>query len=782
MKGKILLILFCILLVQTVLSETEITVTEEELVRLSVDSEDPDNDESFVVYTEPVNNKGIWQTEVGDAGTYYINVTVCDREYCDLQTVKLVVLPKAFAPNITFYSPEDLIITMKETDSASFNVGVEDMDSSKIYISWEVDGKEVSNNLSFQYSTDHYSAGHHTVRFTVSDGELQDQVLWDIDVEDVNAPPVLEAMKDIKATEGDLVKITPEAADPDNDIIIYTISEPIGDDREWQTGFDDEGEYEINITASDGSLSSSETVRLIVEKNDRVPIIIEHIPENEKVYAKEGEEILFSLRAVDEDGDEISYEWSIDDITVGDEKAIKYTIDYDSAGVQIVKCSVSDGIVKVSKQWTLIIEDVNQPPVLELNESYIFNENDLVRIVPAAVDPDGDDITFSFSPPLDENGEWQTDHKSAGTYTVNISAYDGENISSQNIQLTINNIDAPPVFEEIADFYVDEGINVSIKLHAYDPDEEPIVYSAENLPEGAYIEDDTLKLSFGYDTVKRHTGWFGRLLKTLRLYNLFFSDSKNYKMKIAAESGDAFAVQDLKIIVLDKNRAPVIEAQEEVYAEENELVKIDYSYYDPDDDNLKVELSKPLNIYGEWQTDFEDSGTYNVSIKVDDNLNKTEETVQVFIENKNREPFLSIDDYIKVRAGKEVKLEPKVIDLDDDNITISYSGWMESDTYLTNENDTGIHTVTVEVSDGIDTATKDITVEVKGPSIFWFYAKFVLLGLILLAIIILIIILIGKRRAKKKAEMERLQKEKERLGRKRLKKVKELMGIKAEQK
>lgn len=762
MNKKILLILFCILITQLVLADSKITVTEGDLVRLSVVSEDPDNDNLFFTFTQPVNNKGLWQTEIGDAGTYSINTTVCDREFCDSDTVDILVLHKQLPPEITQYSPLDINLSIKEQYSIFFNIGVEDMDSSKLYLSWKVDGKEISSNLSFTYNADYHSAGHHTIRFTVSDGDLQDQILWNILVEDVNAPPILEEIKDISFTEGDLVKISPQAEDPDNDGVSYSISDPIGDDGEWQTDFDDEGEYEITITVSDGSLSDSQTINLVVKKNDRTPIIIENTPEEDKIYTKEGEEIFFSIRAVDEDDDELSYEWTIDDEVVGSKKAIKYTIDYDSAGIQTVKCTISDGTVKVSRKWTLIIENVNQAPVIIVNESYTFNESDLVKISPKATDLDNDDIIFSFSPPLDENGEWQTDHKSSGVYAVNISAYDGKLASSELVRLIVKDVDALPIFEEITDYYVDEGSNISIKLYAYDPDEEDIIFSAENLPEGAYLKDDELRWFVDYDTIKRHTGWFARFMKTLRLYSLLFDNNKEYKIKIAAQSGESFSTQDLKIVVFDNNRIPVIEAPDKIVAEENELVIINYSYYDADDDNLNAKISKPFNLGGKWQTDFEDGGEYNITIEVDDNLNKTVKTVFVSIEDKNREPFLNIDDYIKVKAGKEVKLEPKVIELDDnDNVTFSYSGWMDSDSYLTDENDTGVHTVTVSATDGIETVSKDITIEVKEGGTFWFYFKFVLLGLLLLAILILILSLIERNKVKKEKEpIEEIEEEK----------------------
>ena len=97
MLRKIVFILFCILLVNMAFAETEITVTEGDLVNLSVTASDPENDRLLVTFTEPVNNEGVWQTKFGDQGTYLINITATDGDLYDIQNIKLIVLEKKFA-------------------------------------------------------------------------------------------------------------------------------------------------------------------------------------------------------------------------------------------------------------------------------------------------------------------------------------------------------------------------------------------------------------------------------------------------------------------------------------------------------------------------------------------------------------------------------------------------------------------------------------------------------------------------------------------------------------
>lgn len=77
-----------------------------------------------------------------------------------------------------------------------------------------------------------------------------------------NLAPVLQPISDIIASGGDLITIIPNATDPNGDAVTYTFSFPFNSSGQWQTKLTDSGTFYINITASDGSKSSSEIVTL----------------------------------------------------------------------------------------------------------------------------------------------------------------------------------------------------------------------------------------------------------------------------------------------------------------------------------------------------------------------------------------------------------------------------------------------------------------------------------------------------------------------------------------
>ncbi len=53
-----------------------------------------------------------------------------------------------------------------------------------------------------------------------------------------------------------------------------------------------------------------------------------------------------------------------------------------------------------------------------------------------ARDPDGDVITYTFSPPLSANGTWVTKTGDAGQYKVKITASDGKSIVDQEVLIS----------------------------------------------------------------------------------------------------------------------------------------------------------------------------------------------------------------------------------------------------------------------------------------------------------------------------------------------------------
>ena len=156
----------------------------------------------------------------------------------------------------------------------------------------------------------------------------------------------------ITVNEGELVVLKPESEDPDADTILYTFSEPLNKDGRWQTKKGDAGNYEITITASDGELTDTQKILLVVESVNKPPVL----KQIADITVNEGETVSFEPVATDPDGDKITITYS------GWMTEASYTTNYDDAGTHIVTVTASDGKESASQDVIVTVNDMNRPP------------------------------------------------------------------------------------------------------------------------------------------------------------------------------------------------------------------------------------------------------------------------------------------------------------------------------------------------------------------------------------------------------------------------------------
>lgn len=248
-----------------------------------------------------------------------------------------------------------------------------------------------------------------------------------------------EGLQTITTKENQLVSLKASAADPDKDTVTYTYGKPLDANGKWQTTYGDAGEYIVTITATDGELSAEQRVKLVVEKVNVAPVI-EALKD---LTVKEGEEIVIEPKASDLNNDAVT-------VTISDPlKSGSWTTDHTSAGEYTIKVTASDGELEAETSFTLTVQDVNIPPVIEGVEDMTVQEGEVVKINPEITDDDGDDVTVTIGDPVGNDGVWETGYTDHGDYTITITADDGKDKIIQKIELTIEDVNKPPVFEKV---------------------------------------------------------------------------------------------------------------------------------------------------------------------------------------------------------------------------------------------------------------------------------------------------------------------------------------------
>ncbi len=249
--------------------------------------------------------------------------------------------------------------------------------------------------------------------------------------------------------ETDLVNLQPVAYDPDEDKLQFSYSTPLDESGKWKTTYGDMGEYTISITASDGELSSSKDALLIVNKKEEAPTVDTYVPEEMTLTMDENTELSFQREASDLNSDPLSYLWKLDGEEVSINDVFDYEADYFSAGSHTVKVDVSDGISVVSLLWSVTVDNVDRAPILKVIPDITIKETETIVITPEASDPDGDEIQYTVSEPVENDGLWETSYDDSGVYRIKVIASDGELEDSQEVKVTVINVNRPPVIENI---------------------------------------------------------------------------------------------------------------------------------------------------------------------------------------------------------------------------------------------------------------------------------------------------------------------------------------------
>jgi len=162
-----------------------------------------------------------------------------------------------------------------------------------------------------------------------------------------------------------------------------------------------------------------------------------------------------------------------------------------------------------------------------------------------------------------------------------------------------------------------------------------------------------------------------------------------------------------------------------VTVNEGEIVSVTAVANDPDGDAVSISYSSPLAGDGTWATSVGDAGTYLATVTASDGSVEAQKTVTIVVESVNNAPVIVLDDVaVLVQKGESstVMLEPQVSDADGDDIQVTYTGWMTSNSKVVTDADEGEYEVSVSASDGIQTsvATITVTVDVNTPPDFDF--------------------------------------------------------------
>jgi len=425
----------------------DITVNETDLVEFVVTASDPDSyDVGNLVWTwnsddlpegatfDPVTATFSWQTTLDDAGLYNPAFTVTDTYGAtDGFTVWITVNQSNQTPYFTVYP--DAQVVADEMDVIELHFEAEDYEGGIMMFfiatpggleegSYELSVDVINNAADLTIVTDYDYSGTYAPQIVVSDGELSASVTLDIVVNHVNRDPYFTAVPEVEYTinESDMLAFGLAFADDDvedqGNLAVTAAGVPAGASFDgvnftWATTFDDEGDYDVAFTLSDGADGSAAAATTIhVLKTNQAPVISVSSVED---IVNETATVTVNISATDYDGDVLSfslipYEAPLESdyyeaLTLGGElvdngdgtATFTWVTTYDDEGLYDGMFVVTDGELADDAIYSMTINNLNRTPywLVAPGAMYSGDEGAEITFSVAAFDDDGDDLAIA---------------------------------------------------------------------------------------------------------------------------------------------------------------------------------------------------------------------------------------------------------------------------------------------------------------------------------------------------------------------------------------------------
>ncbi|MDA9765784.1 S8 family serine peptidase [Gammaproteobacteria bacterium] len=432
--------------------------------------------------------------------TYSATVTASDGTNASTQDITVNVtnvndIAPEFTSDATFSAAENqkAIGTVTATDAEGDNV------------TFTVSGSELAITsagvLTFISAPDYETKTSYSATVTASDGvnTTTQNITVNITNENDNSPS-FTSNATFSADENQTSIGTVTATDADGDDVIFSIS---GSELEITSAgvltfveapdYETKVTYTATVTASDGTNSSTQDITVnVTNVNDNSPVFTS----DATFSADENQTSIGTVTATDADGDTITYSISGTDsesVSINSSSGVltfNSAPNYESKTSYSIVASASDGVNETNQNVTITINNINEAPAFTSSASFIADENQTSIGSVSVTDPENATLSYSLSGTdasslgISDSGVLSfgsaPNYESKNSYSATVAASDGTNSSTQDITISITDVNDAPV-ATAASYYLNllpqDQSGGDITLGATDEDGDSLTYS-----------------------------------------------------------------------------------------------------------------------------------------------------------------------------------------------------------------------------------------------------------------------------------------------------------------
>ena len=409
----------------------------------------------------------------------------------------------------------------------------------------------------------------------------------------------------------------------------------------------------------------------------------------------------------------------------GNKLIFKPVADFETKNKYKICVRATDSFGKTKdKNFTIDVRDLNETPIIA-NQTFSIAENsangtELGQVI--ATDPDaGQSLTYEIVSGNDlgifeitNDGKLKVkdnaklDYEQHQSVTLRVKATDNGTPAlhaEADITINITDVNEAPNWTSADQITINEDATSEHTLTATDPENNPLTYSADNLPSWITLVNNKLTFNPTQSAVGNH----------------------NIKLKVS--DGTNQTTQTLKVTVKNVNDAPVWTSANTIAMNEKATLEHNLTATDEDGDSLTYSadnLPSWITLANNKLTlkpRASEIGTHTITVKVSDGTMTVPQTIAITVKNVNDAPVITSAPNETATKGEQYSYTITATDEDSDPLTFAVTAkpdWLTFDTTTHTLSGTPgnsevgqTYSITLTVSDGTATTTQTFNLTVN---------------------------------------------------------------------